>query len=108
MQKQWDSIDEIIAKSAPKFEVNEDYNNKLIAKCQQKNEEKNYNFLYKCTKNRMQVSAVSLIMTGFMIFILSTPMVQYKIIESQIKMKSTAIFIENNYNLDIIKNILGE
>lgn len=96
MQQGWDDLDKAILNSAPDIEVDKSYNYKLKARIKRKN----------CIKSQSRTAAYSLIMAGFMLFIMYTSNVQYEILDIKYKVETEVLMFVNNFNFENI--FLGE
>jgi hypothetical protein len=96
LQQGWDDLDRTILNSAPDIEVDRNYNYKLRAKINKRN----------YVKNQSRSAAYSLIMAGFMLFIMYTSNVQYEILDIKYKVETEVLMFINNFNFENI--FLGE
>ncbi|MGH4125966.1 MAG: hypothetical protein ACREV6_23925 [Clostridium sp.] len=98
MQENWDDLDRLILNSFEECETTNNYNEKLMSKLQ------------KTKKNSIDIPAMSLIVAGLtMIMIISTNL-QYKIINTQYKLKTEIMVVQYKYNekMDILKHLIGD
>lgn len=98
MQRERDYIDEIVFNSCESIKVDEGYNNKLLSKLDSKRE----------TNNRIQyrIAACSLILSGLLTMFVYTNNMQYKIVNTEYKLKIQALMVIDNFNIN--KLFLGE
>lgn len=108
MQKQRDDLDIIIEDSISNFYISDDYNWTLLNKIQHKNHE-NYPFqIFNFNKSSLRVTAISFILGGIIIGLLSVPAIQYKLVDFQYKIRNAEAFIQYNYNQNVLNYFKGE
>lgn len=106
MSEQWDNLDNLIKNSFDKYKVSEDYNSRLLCKLNKTPEIKVSPF---SSFLNGKTAAVSFILSGILMFTISTTGLDNKIISSYASMKSKAIMLKVDYNLKVkyIKSIGG-
>jgi len=108
MQKQRDDLDILIEKSNSNFLVSDDYNSILITKIKHQKHKKSVPQIFNFNMTSLRVTAVSFIFAGIIIGLLSVPVIQYKLVDFQYKIKNTEAIIRYNYNQNILDIIKGE
>ena len=106
MPKQLNNIDKLIIHSKIDFNVSDDYNSKIIDKIDklENNRSKNPDF----SNAKLRITAISLILSGFITMISAIPQIQSRIINVHYKIESFTILMVDNNNSKIIKHFLGE
>lgn len=106
MSEQWDNLDNLIKNSFDDYKVSKDYDSKLLCKLNKISENKVSPF--SSFLNR-RTAAVSFILSGILLFTISTTGLDNKIIDSYASMKSKAIMLKIDCNLKVkyIKSIGG-
>ncbi|MBC8062179.1 MAG: hypothetical protein H7Y18_16130 [Clostridiaceae bacterium] len=108
MQEQRDDLDIIIENSNSNFLITENYNATLLNKIQQQRHKK-YTFeIFNFNNSPLKVTAVSFIFGGIIIGLLSVPVIQYKLVDLQYKVRNAEAFLQYNYNDNFIEYFKGD
>jgi len=108
MQKQRDDLDIIIKNSYSNFIVSDNYNTELLNKIKPKKNKKYTPQIFNYNMSSLKVTAVSLIFGGIIIGILSVPVIQYRLVDFEYKIKNVEAFIQYNYNQNVLEYFKGE
>jgi capsular polysaccharide biosynthesis protein len=97
MQEKWDDLDRLILNSFEECQLSSNYNEKLMRKFQ------------KTKRNSIDIAAMSLIVAGFVMMIVISTNLQYKIIKTQYRLKTEIMVVQYKYNenIDILKHLIG-
>ena len=108
MQKQRDDLDIIIKNSYSNFIVSNNYNAKLLNKIKPKKNKKCTPQIFNYNMSSLKVTAASFIFGCVLIGILSVPVIQYRLVDFQYKIKNVEAFIQYNYNQNVLEYFKGE
>ncbi|MDP4146080.1 MAG: hypothetical protein Q8936_16580 [Bacillota bacterium] len=111
MQKEWDYIDDLIKNSMDEVKISQSYDEILMQKVMSISHDglKGNERSILCSIFDKKRTAISLILSGILILIVSTTSLQYKVMDVNRKLRNEALMIqyEYNYKFDFNKNIFG-
>ena len=108
MQKQRDDLDIVIENSNSNFLISDNYNGILLNKIHNEKHKKYAHQMFNSNKSSLRVTAVSFIFAGIIIGLLSVPVIQYKLVDFQYRIRNVQAFIQYNYNQKFLDYFKGE